>query len=120
MNKLAHRVAWELVNGEIPSGLCVLHACDNPQCVNPAHLSLGTKKDNTRDMLAKKRNRCGRLSGEKHYASKITAAQARYARHLYFAERHSAVAIAELLCISKYIVQDIARGKTWRATGTPA
>lgn len=52
----AHRVTWWLVNGEIPNGMVVCHKCDNPACCNPYHLFLGTKKDNTQDMIKKKRN----------------------------------------------------------------
>lgn len=51
-----HRVAWIMKNGAIPDGICVLHKCDNRKCINPDHLILGTKKENTTDMVEKGRH----------------------------------------------------------------
>lgn len=66
----AHRIAWQLANGPVPVGLCVLHKCDNPPCINPEHLFLGTQADNLADMTAKGRR--GAVRGEQHPLAKLT------------------------------------------------
>jgi hypothetical protein len=52
-----HRVAYEVFKTAIPEGKCVMHSCDNPSCINPEHLSVGTRRENTKDMLRKGRDR---------------------------------------------------------------
>jgi hypothetical protein len=79
----AHRVSYEIYNGPIPTGegyhgTCVCHSCDNPPCVNPAHLFIGTITDNTRDRNAKGRAQC--TQGVAHHQSKLNEAQVRAIR----------------------------------------
>lgn len=68
-----HRIMYEKYNSEIPEGLWVLHKCDNPTCINPEHLYVGTAQDNTNDMV--QRNRNVTCPGEKHGNSKLTEEQ---------------------------------------------
>jgi hypothetical protein len=69
--KGAHRVAWELANGPVPPGKQILHRCDNPPCVNPNHLFVGTHADNMRDKVSKGRQR-GAARGEANHNAKIS------------------------------------------------
>lgn len=71
---LAHRAAWQLVNGPIPRGMDICHTCDNPSCARPEHLFVGTRSDNMRDCASKNRllGSNGKCRGENHPSHKLT------------------------------------------------
>ncbi len=74
----AHRVAYTLVKGPIPSGLMILHECDNPSCCNPEHLRPGTAADNARDMVERNRTGGGRpMALEEEEIEQVIAMKAR-------------------------------------------
>jgi len=78
--RLAHRVAWEIVNGPVPVEMCILHRCDNPPCCNPIHLFLGTRTDNVIDRDAKGRMAKGERHGFKKHPEKWSRGNAHWTR----------------------------------------
>jgi hypothetical protein len=67
-----HRMAWIFTNGPVPAGISVLHRCDNPPCVNPGHLFLGTQLDNRRDCVRKGRTATGDRQGSRAHPETCT------------------------------------------------
>ena len=106
----AHRVSWELANGPIPEGMCVLHHCDNPACVNPAHLFLGTHTDNMRDKEEKGRG--VHLRGKANGYAKLSERDVREIRAM-LAKGILQQTIANKYCISKSEINNINRGEVW-------
>jgi len=110
----AHRVSWRIHYGNIPSGMSVLHRCDNPCCVNPAHLFLGTAADNAADKVAKGRQ-ARRAS---HGRTKLSEADV--AKIRWYLERglDTQVAIGRLFGVSNQVIYGIKHGKTWKSAET--
>ncbi len=117
---LTHRASWIINVGPIPEGMNVLHNCpggDNPSCVNPAHLWLGTIADNNHDMMNKGRARfpfCAYApKGEDHPNAKLTKEKAADIRRLYSCEGKTLKAISKLFGISISSVHRVTSGELW-------
>lgn len=129
--EMAHRIAWQLVNGEIPEGLFVLHNCpsgDAPRCVNPKHLFLGTQQDNVADMIRKGRLVVGkgerhgfilhpekRPRGERHGNAKLTSEQVEEIRRIYAGGGVTQKEIGKMFGMSNQEISNIIRGAYWKA-----
>lgn len=114
----AHRFSWMLTNGPIPDGLWVLHHCDNPPCVNPTHLFLGTREDNMRDMMEKRRHWAHRgfkpiTCGEHNGRAKVTSDQVAEIRERY-AEGETQTALAPIFGLSRQAIGMIVRRENWK------
>jgi hypothetical protein len=108
-NGRAHRFSWELFNGKtIPEGFLVCHTCDNPPCVNPSHLFLGTCLENTRDMINKGRGH----AGEKNGRAKLTVNDVITLRKLSTAGL-TAAALGRMYSIDESTALDIIKRKLW-------
>ena len=117
---IASRYAFTLIKGEIPAGMFVCHTCDNPKCVNPNHLFLGTAKDNAYDCIHK-----GRATFQNHelkpknlgntiYAQKLNLEKANHIRSLFNTGRYTRRELSSKFNVSKRNICYILRGQIWR------
>lgn len=125
--RLAHRVSYEIHNGPIPKGpgyhgTCVCHTCDNPPCVNPAHLWLGTNADNVADKVRKGRSKvdCSHLRvkpGQYHPSAKVTWDDVENIRAntMNLTQRE----LGEMFGIARSTVSAIQRQENWGNDGDP-
>lgn len=107
----AHRASYIVFKGAIDDGLFVCHSCDNPPCMNPEHLWLGTNKENLRDMASK--NRGGIAKGERNGFSKLDEESVRVIRRLR-SEGKSLREIGSLFNVTEACVSQVARRVSWR------
>jgi hypothetical protein len=105
----AHRLGWEIANGPIPVGLHVLHRCDNPPCVRPEHLFLGTAAENLRDAAKKHRM----SSGEQRSNHKATEADVLKMRDLH-RQGLNARQMADQFPIGERTIRKILARRNWK------
>lgn len=102
----AHRLAWELVHGPIPDGICVCHKCDVRSCVEESHLFLGTNADNTADKVAKGRQPCGEHIATSKLRSNAVSAILR--------DQRGVVAVAKEFGVSPSLICMIRNRRIWK------
>lgn len=107
-NTHAHRAAWALLRGPIPKGMCVCHRCDNPLCVNPDHLFLGTVVDNNIDRDRKGRHRT--YHGSSCPWSKVSVDQERQIRDLFESGRLTQSQLSNKFRVSRSVIARCTRG----------
>ena len=111
-SQVAHRVSYKKYVGKIGKGLFVLHRCDNPPCINPKHLFLGTNMDNMQDKMRKGRLRV--LFGENHPMAKVKNVDIIKMRKDYANAKFTLEELARIYKLSPLTVRDIIKRKRWK------
>lgn len=113
--RYAHRLAYELAKGPIPKGADVMHSCDNPACINPDHLEVGTRSQNMADCHARGRSRIPKpiLRGEQNGAAKLTAEQVVDIKQR-LGNGETQQTIADDFGVSQTLISAIKLGRLWK------
>jgi len=112
-DELAHRVSYTIHSGSIPQGRIVCHSCDNPGCVNPKHLWLGSCGDNTQDMMRKGRHRCAGSAGDSNPRAVLSEKDAMQVIDLIKRGLNNKQ-IAARFGVAHSTISCIRRGKSWK------
>lgn len=112
----AHRMAWAITHGPIPTGLFVCHHCDNPQCVRPDHLFLGTNSENLQDAVRKGRHRPTALPGERNPRAKLTFEDVLEARK-EFSRGVTHRELARRFGVARSTMYAAVSGARWKSSG---
>lgn len=103
-NGKVHRVVWELANAKSAMGFVVRHSCDNPRCINPDHLLLGTITDNMRD----------RDERDRHGAAKLTHEKVKQAREMYATKQYTQRELANLFGVALRTMASLLARHHWK------
>lgn len=111
----AHRVVYQMFKGPIPKGMLIRHDCDNRRCCNPAHMRLGTKRDNGRDMVERGRDRHYIGKGSANGNSKLTESQVAQIRYLYeYVGGYTQAELGKAYGVSQVMIGNVVRHDNWR------
>lgn len=111
----AHQLSWLIHGGEIAPGMFVCHKCDNPRCVRPDHLFIGTTQDNTRDRHAKGRT----AKGEQQGSHVLTESQVEWIRKTYSEHGASQRQLARAVGCTQITIWRVVNRLSWAHVGTP-
>lgn len=120
MDIAAHRVSWVICRGPIPNlggshGTCVRHACDNPRCCRPDHLSIGSHSDNMSDMVQRGRSN----TGERNPRARLTASDVVKIREMHASGRFTLRRLADMFGVHLATIGYAVNGKTWKHLPQP-
>lgn len=108
----AHRVSYQEYKGDIPLGMYVCHTCDNPKCINPDHLWIGTPKQNSQDRDVKGRNYTH--LGEKHPQAKLDWGLVKFIREN--PQKYTQKKLASICGVSISTIRDVVYNRSWKTT----